>query len=168
MVAWPCGIWAKHHNDGSVWWRIGRTLGMRYNRQRHVASDPLPSASFPLNVSTTFSTVSQELNMGAYGTMGHAQMVTVWIPLSFFFYSQIVWHFGGWSAWEPSPPLPAPVWPWAQATWRWPSAWPAAHLLWPQLLGWHTDQRSQPCPLSVLFLGQKPQFDEAELGRGGR
>lgn len=37
-----------------------------------------------------------------------------------------------------------------------------------QLLGWHTDQRSQPCPPSALVLGQKPQFDEAELGRGGR
>lgn len=50
---------------------------MRYEHQRHVASAPLPSARPPPNVSTTFSIVNQELNMGAYGAMGHVQMVTV-------------------------------------------------------------------------------------------
>lgn len=112
-------------------------------------------------------TMDQQLNMGTLVGTGHIQMVTFFIPF-LTLSSQIVWHFGGWSAWAPSPPLPVPIWPWAQATWHWPSAWPPAHLLWLQLLGWHTDQRSQPCPPSVLFLGQNRQFDETVLGRGGR
>lgn len=85
--------------------------------------------------------------------------VSIWIPLSVSFRSQIVWHFGGWSAWAPSPLLPAPIWPWAQATWCWLSAWPPAHPLWPQLPGWH---RYQEELLRGLALPQFCSWAEVE------
>lgn len=49
--------------------------------------------------------------IGLAWSQGVSLSVSIWVPLSVSFQSQIVWHFGGWSAWAVSPLLPAPIWP---------------------------------------------------------
>lgn len=53
------------------------------------------------------------------------------------------------------PTTSRPIWPWARATWCWPSAWPLAHPLEPQLPDWHRYQKE--CLLSPALLSSVPE-----------